>query len=90
MDSNEEFPPIELPPLKRQTGRPRRARKRGDDEPPTKKIRLSTVVYAHCKQMGHNKGTCWYAPTRVRVTIRCTYFSYFLSLTVMFVYVLIF
>ncbi|KAH7859911.1 hypothetical protein Vadar_007022 [Vaccinium darrowii] len=55
-------PPIQPPEFKRQTGRPRKSRRREADEPRKNPLKLSRVgvkmTCQKCGKQGHNKRTC--------------------------------
>ncbi|XP_021615715.1 uncharacterized protein LOC110617306 [Manihot esculenta] len=61
LEPDNEHPSMLPPPLRRQPGRPRKARKRDESEPPARGRRTSTVTCARCLQTCHNKRTCQYA-----------------------------
>ncbi|XP_043817647.1 uncharacterized protein LOC122725096 [Manihot esculenta] len=61
LEPDNEHPSMLPPPLRRQPGRPRKARKRDQSEPPARGKRTATVTCARCLQTGHNKRTCQYA-----------------------------
>lgn len=56
-DANGEHPSLRPPPLKRHPGRPKKAKRKGEDEtgPASKHRRNAIIVCARCIQLGHNK-----------------------------------
>ncbi|KAF7140647.1 hypothetical protein RHSIM_Rhsim06G0119600 [Rhododendron simsii] len=61
--------PLDSPPLRRLSGRPRKARKRAANEPAagtSQSKRSQTVKCMRCKEFGHNKRTCQGGPIRGR------------------------
>lgn len=67
--------PLEPPPLRRLPGRPRKNRRREEDEPPagTSVVKRShTLKCTNCGYFGHNKRTCQRAPVRGRSNARGT------------------
>ncbi|KAG5565848.1 hypothetical protein RHGRI_001679 [Rhododendron griersonianum] len=59
--------PLDPPPLRRSSGRPRKAKKRAADEPAagtSQSKRSPTIKCMRCKEFGHNKRTCQGGPVR--------------------------
>ncbi|KAH7863379.1 hypothetical protein Vadar_016759 [Vaccinium darrowii] len=57
-----DFDPISPPPLRKKSGRPKKSRRKGHDEPknPSRGVRkhYTTLKCGLCKQPGHNARTC--------------------------------
>ncbi|KAH7859750.1 hypothetical protein Vadar_004989 [Vaccinium darrowii] len=56
-----EYDPINPPPLRKRSGRPKKNRRKGEDEPKTSsgvRKHYTTLRCGKCKQPGHNARTC--------------------------------
>ncbi|KAH7848079.1 hypothetical protein Vadar_033579 [Vaccinium darrowii] len=56
-----EYDPINPPPLRKRSGRPKKNRRKGEDEPKKSigvRKHYTTLKCGKCKQAGHNTRTC--------------------------------